>query len=48
MSFGEVVRSLRAEELVYSGVPGLPTREEVAAESLKPQKAKSGLEIAQG
>jgi thioesterase DpgC len=39
---------LRAEELVYAGVPGLPTREQVAAESRKLQKDKAGLEIAQG
>jgi thioesterase DpgC len=48
MPFGEDVRALRAEELVYSGIPGLPTREQVAAESAKPQKDKAGLEIAQG
>jgi thioesterase DpgC len=39
---------LRAEELVYAGVPGLPSREEVAAEAAKLQKDKAGLEIAQG
>jgi thioesterase DpgC len=39
---------LRAEDLVYAGVPGLPTREQVAAESRKLQKDKEGLEIAQG
>ena len=38
--------SLRAEELVYSGIPGLPSREEVAREAAKPQKDKAGLEIA--
>src|ERR1700754_2284760 len=48
MSFGEDVRALRAEELVYSGIPGLPSREEVAREAAKPQKDKAGLEIAQG
>ena len=53
MPFGEDVsafydRPLRAEELVYAGVPGLPTREQVAAESSKLQKDKAGLEIAQG
>jgi thioesterase DpgC len=48
MSFGEVVGALRAEELVYAGIPGLPTREEVAREATKPQKDKAGLEIAQG
>jgi thioesterase DpgC len=44
-------RALRAEELVYAAatrVPGLPTREQVAAEAAKPQKDKAGLEIAQG
>jgi thioesterase DpgC len=39
---------LRVEELVYSGVPGLPTREQVAAEREHLQKDKQGLEIAQG
>jgi thioesterase DpgC len=39
---------LRAEELVYAGVPGLPTREQVAAEREKLQKDKAGLEIARG
>jgi thioesterase DpgC len=39
---------LRAEELVYAGVPGLPTREQVALEGEKLQRDKSGLEIAQG
>ena len=39
---------LRAEELVYAGVPGLPTREQVAAERELLQKDKAGLEIAQG
>src|ERR1700754_2171364 len=48
MSFGEDVRALRAEELVYSGIPGLPSREDVAREAAKPQKDKAGLEIAQG
>jgi (3,5-dihydroxyphenyl)acetyl-CoA 1,2-dioxygenase len=48
MSFGEVAGALRAEELVYSGIPGLPSREEVAAEASKLQKDKTGLEIAQG
>jgi enoyl-CoA hydratase/carnithine racemase len=48
MSFGEDVGALRAEELVYAGIPGLPTREEVAGEAAKPQKDKAGLEIAQG
>jgi thioesterase DpgC len=48
MSFGEDVGALRAEELVYAGIPGLPTREEVAREATKPQKDKAGLEIAQG
>ena len=38
MSFGEVVGALRAEELVYAGIPGLPTREEVAREATKPPK----------
>ena len=32
MPFGEDVGSLRAEELVYSGVPGLPSRDDVARE----------------
>jgi (3,5-dihydroxyphenyl)acetyl-CoA 1,2-dioxygenase len=53
MSFGEDVRALydrplRVEELVYSGIPGLPTSEQVAEEASKPQKDKAGLEIAQG
>jgi len=48
MSFGEDARALRAEELVYSGISGLPTREQVAEEASKPQKDKAGLEIAQG
>jgi (3,5-dihydroxyphenyl)acetyl-CoA 1,2-dioxygenase len=48
MPFGEDVRALRAEELVYSGIAGLPTREQVAAEASKLQKDKTGLEIAQG
>jgi thioesterase DpgC len=48
MSFGEDARALRAEELVYTGIPGLPTREQVAEEAGKPQKDKAGLEIAQG
>jgi (3,5-dihydroxyphenyl)acetyl-CoA 1,2-dioxygenase len=48
MPFGEDVGTRRAEDLVYAGIPGLPTREEVAAEALKPQKEKAGLEIAQG
>src|SRR3954464_13450971 len=48
MSFGEDVGALRAEDLVYAGIPGLPTREEVAREAAKPQKDKAGLEIAQG
>src|SRR3954462_7123951 len=42
---------LRAEELVYAAadrVPGLPTREQVAAEREHLQKDKAGLEIAQG
>jgi enoyl-CoA hydratase/carnithine racemase len=39
---------LRAEELVYAGVPGLPTRAEIAAEDGVLQKDKAGLEIAQG
>ncbi|MBE2317771.1 enoyl-CoA hydratase/isomerase family protein [Solirubrobacter sp. CPCC 204708] len=42
-----LTRPLRAEELVYA-VPGLPAREDVAAEREKPQKDKAGLEIAQG
>jgi thioesterase DpgC len=45
MPFGE---DLRAEELVYSGIPGLPTREQVLAEREHLQKDKQGLEIAQG
>ena len=40
-------RPIRAEELVYAA-PGLPSREEVAAEAEKLQKDKQGLEIAQG
>ena len=48
MPFGEDVGALRAEELVYSGIAGLPTREQVAAEASKLQKDKAGLEIAQG
>ena len=40
--------ALRAEDLVYAGVPGLPTREDIAREAAKPQKDKAGLEIAQG
>jgi thioesterase DpgC len=39
---------LRAEELVFAGVPGLPTREQIAAEAGTLQKDKAGLEIAQG
>src|SRR5262245_2786068 len=48
MPFGEDVGSLRAEELVYSGVAGLPSRDEVAHEAAKTLKDKAGLEIAQG
>jgi thioesterase DpgC len=40
-------RPVRAEELVYAA-PGLPSREEVAAEREKLQKDKDGVEIAQG
>jgi thioesterase DpgC len=42
-----LTRPVRAEELVYA-VPGLPTREDIAAEREKPQKDKAGLEVAQG
>src|SRR3954465_7697322 len=42
-----LTRPVRAEELVYAA-PGLPSREEVAAEREKLQKDKDGIEIAQG
>jgi thioesterase DpgC len=48
MPFGEVAPAMRAEELVYSGVPGLPSREQVLQEREHLQKDKQGLEIAQG
>lgn len=43
----ELTRPVRAEDLVYAA-PGLPSREDVAAEAAKAQSAKAGLEIAQG
>jgi thioesterase DpgC len=42
-----LTKPVRAEDLVYAA-PGLPTREQVAAELERPLKSKTGLEIAQG
>jgi len=41
-------RHLRLEELVYAGVPNLPTREQMEAERARPLAEKEGLELAQG
>ncbi len=49
---GERARALRVDELAWAGadlLPGiLPTQAELAAESLRPQRDKDGLEIHQG